>query len=156
MAVSGGVLVLRALGIGDLLTAVPALRGLRRHLPDERLVLAAPGELADLVELIDAVDELLPTPGLGTLSWPGEPPRLAVNLHGRGRRASATCSTSAPSNVPDATTAGRAFPSPDGATATVVPGRARPGTAVAGGQSDAADHARDSLTLPPVCSTEPA
>ncbi|MGY6653859.1 glycosyltransferase family 9 protein [Amycolatopsis sp. TRM77291] len=81
---TGGILVLRALGLGDLLTAIPALRALRRTFDGERLVLAAPEKLRDIVELIDAVDELLPTAGLGELSWPGEPPRLAVNLHGRG------------------------------------------------------------------------
>ncbi|HWD02099.1 MAG TPA: glycosyltransferase family 9 protein [Amycolatopsis sp.] len=84
MAVSAAVLVLRALGIGDLLTAVPALRALHEAHPDERLVLAAPRELKDLAELVDAVDELLPTVGLGELTWPGPPPKLAVNLHGRG------------------------------------------------------------------------
>ncbi|MBE1577922.1 glycosyltransferase family 9 protein [Amycolatopsis roodepoortensis] len=84
MAVTSGILVLRALGLGDLLTAIPALRALRRAFDGERLVLAAPEKLRDIVELIDAVDELLPTAGLGELSWPGEPPRLAVNLHGRG------------------------------------------------------------------------
>lgn len=78
------VLVLRALGLGDLLTAVPALRALRRAHSGARLVLAAPEGLREIVDLVDAVDELLPTPGLGALDWPGPPPDLAVNLHGSG------------------------------------------------------------------------
>ncbi|MBF6327796.1 glycosyltransferase family 9 protein [Nocardia transvalensis] len=77
-------LALRALGLGDFLTAVPALRALRAAHPDHRLVLAAPEWLRPIVELSGAVDDLHPTPGLGALHWDGPPPRLAVNLHGRG------------------------------------------------------------------------
>jgi ADP-heptose:LPS heptosyltransferase len=76
------VLVLRALGIGDLLVAVPALRGLRREFSTRRLILAAPAWLAPLVELTGCVDLLEPTPRLGTLRWPS--PDIAVNLHGAG------------------------------------------------------------------------
>ncbi|MQA86993.1 MAG: glycosyltransferase family 9 protein [Streptosporangiales bacterium] len=75
---------LRALGLGDLLTAVPALRALAGRYPRHRLVLAAPGELRELLPLAAAVDELLPTAGLRPPAWRGPPPSVAVNLHGRG------------------------------------------------------------------------
>ncbi len=86
------VLVLRALGLGDLLTAVPALRGLRSAYPDHQLTLAAPAPLRELAMLTGAVDDLLPTAlhrtptavELGRLSWQEPPPAVAVNLHGRG------------------------------------------------------------------------
>lgn len=78
-------LALRTLKLGDLLVAVPALRALRRAFPDHRIVLAAPGWLSPIVRLIDAVDELLPTPGLDE-PLPLEPGSvdIAVNLHGNG------------------------------------------------------------------------
>jgi ADP-heptose:LPS heptosyltransferase len=78
------VLVLRALGIGDLATAVPALRGIRTAWPGHRLKLAAPAWLAPLVPLIGAVDELAVTSG--SLGHPPlvSLPDVAVNLHGRG------------------------------------------------------------------------
>jgi ADP-heptose:LPS heptosyltransferase len=76
------VLILRALGLGDLLTALPALRALRLHLPSRFFVLAAPAWLAPLAIHSRAVDRVLPTGALQPvgLSRPG----LAVNLHGRG------------------------------------------------------------------------
>lgn len=76
------ILVLRALGLGDLLTAVPALRGLRAAFPRSEITLAAPAWLADAVDRIDAVDRLLPAEPLGHIDF--DQPDLAVNLHGRG------------------------------------------------------------------------
>ncbi|HYE90092.1 MAG TPA: glycosyltransferase family 9 protein [Terriglobales bacterium] len=76
-------LVLRALGLGDLMTAFPALRGLARAFPRHRLVLAAPRALAPLAMLSGAVDEVLDAAPLMPLAW-SAPVDVAVNLHGRG------------------------------------------------------------------------
>lgn len=80
----GRLVVLRALGLGDLLTVVPALRGLRSAYPDRRIVLAAPAKLAALARLTGAIDAVLPTVELAPLRWSGPPPAVAVNLHGAG------------------------------------------------------------------------
>lgn len=78
------ILVLRALGVGDLATAVPALRGLRAAFPDRRLAVAAPPWLEPLVRLVGGVDELIGVDGLGPVEWRCSAPHWAVNLHGRG------------------------------------------------------------------------
>ena len=82
-------LALRALGIGDLATVVPALRALRRAYPEHELVLATPAALTPLVDAIGAVDRVHPTPAyvrspITRLSWSDPAPDLAVNLHGCG------------------------------------------------------------------------
>ena len=76
--------VLRPLGLGDLLTGVPAIRAIRAAVPDHRLVLATTPALEPLAGLIDAVDEVLPARELEPLDWTGPPPELAVDLHGKG------------------------------------------------------------------------
>jgi ADP-heptose:LPS heptosyltransferase len=79
---AGGVtLVLSALGLGDLLTALPALRAVRRAVSGP-LVLATPAPLHALVEQLDEVDAALPARALEPL--PFERPDVAVDLHGSG------------------------------------------------------------------------
>ena len=78
------VLVLRALGLGDTLTGIPALRALRQRWPDHRLVLAAPRHLGTWMQRLAVVDGVLDTYDLTPRTWSGEPPDVAVDLHGRG------------------------------------------------------------------------
>ncbi|MBK0419722.1 glycosyltransferase family 9 protein [Leucobacter sp. CSA1] len=78
-------LALRALKLGDLLVAVPAIRAIRRARPDHRLILAMPEWLRPIIDLIGGVDEHHAAPGLDE-PLPIAPGRIdtAVNLHGNG------------------------------------------------------------------------
>jgi ADP-heptose:LPS heptosyltransferase len=78
------VLLLRALGLGDFLTGVPAYRAVRAAFPGHRVVLASPPAFAELAPLTGAIDEVLPTGELEPVRWPGRPPEVAIDLHGRG------------------------------------------------------------------------
>ena len=74
----------RALGLGDLLTAVPALCALAAAFPEHHRVLAAPGVLAGLARLTGAVDEVVDCAPLAPLPRCLHGADVAVNLHGRG------------------------------------------------------------------------
>lgn len=79
------VLALRALKLGDLLVAVPAIRAIKRAHPDHRMILAVPGWLDPILDLVEGVDALLPAPGLDApLSIPPGRVDTVVNLHGAG------------------------------------------------------------------------
>jgi ADP-heptose:LPS heptosyltransferase len=76
--------MLRALGIGDLLSAVPAMRALARAHPRHRRLLAAPAWLAPLAMRSGAIHAVIDTAALAPLPAAAQNADLAVNLHGRG------------------------------------------------------------------------
>jgi ADP-heptose:LPS heptosyltransferase len=78
------VLLLQALGLGDFLTALPALRALGAALPAHRRLLAMPAALAPLARLADVADELIDARPLAPLPPLAAPPDVAVNFHGSG------------------------------------------------------------------------
>ena len=82
-------LILRALKLGDLVCAIPALRALAHAFPGHERVLAAPAWLEPLVRVIDAgegraIDRLVPAAELEPLPRELHDCALAANLHGRG------------------------------------------------------------------------
>jgi ADP-heptose:LPS heptosyltransferase len=100
------ILVLRALGVGDLAASVPSLRALRSGFPGRGLVLAAPAWLTPLIDLVGGVDRVLPVDGLDGPALRIEPPEVAVNLHGRGPQSHRLLRTADPAKL-------WAFASPD-------------------------------------------
>jgi ADP-heptose:LPS heptosyltransferase len=96
--------VLRALGVGDFLTAVPALRALAAAFPDYRRVLLAPAWLEPLAALLGgAVDEIVDTEGRAavpdTLPAAARGAAVAVNLHGRGPESHAALRATDPARL---------------------------------------------------------
>jgi ADP-heptose:LPS heptosyltransferase len=86
------VVALRALGLGDFLTAVPALRALRDT--GAHVTVAGPAALAPLVCLAGC--ELLDTTPLQPLPAAAHEARLLVNLHGRGPQSHAVALAACP------------------------------------------------------------
>ncbi len=77
-------LALRALGLGDFLTGLPAMSLLKQALPKHSVVLAAPAVFAPLVPYVAAVDHLVPTGELMPLDRGYAGVDVAVDLHGKG------------------------------------------------------------------------
>lgn len=75
---------LRPLGLGDLLTAVPALRALATAFPDHHRVLVTTAGVAPLARHAAVADEVVEATPLAPLPASLHGAEVLVNLHGRG------------------------------------------------------------------------
>lgn len=93
------VLVLRALGLGDFFTGLPALTMLRHAMPDHRIVLAVPEPYRPLALLSGFVDETTCGHELEPLADPPRRPDIAIDLHGNGPRSRRLLAATEPSRL---------------------------------------------------------
>jgi ADP-heptose:LPS heptosyltransferase len=77
-------LILRALGLGDTLTGLPAMRALTDAFPAHHKIIAAPLRFAPLLIREGAADEVVDHHDLARLDPVLNGPDVAVDLHGRG------------------------------------------------------------------------
>jgi ADP-heptose:LPS heptosyltransferase len=77
-------LVLRGLYLGDMITALPALRMVRSALPEHRIVLAAPAGVGALAMMAGSVDGLTAALELAELADAPRGAEVAIDLHGNG------------------------------------------------------------------------
>jgi ADP-heptose:LPS heptosyltransferase len=78
------VVTLRALGLGDILTALPAFRALRAHFAGYRHVVVAPRHFEPLLLGEGVADEVCNSRELEPIDGRLHGPDCAVDLHGRG------------------------------------------------------------------------
>jgi ADP-heptose:LPS heptosyltransferase len=78
------IVILRPLGLGDFLTGIPAYRAIARAFPNHRIILAAPAELAALLDFNCGIHELQATQPLEPLPRVLNDADIAIDLHGRG------------------------------------------------------------------------
>jgi ADP-heptose:LPS heptosyltransferase len=102
--------ILRALKLGDLVIATPALRALTHAFPRHRVVLCTPRVLEPIVSLIGGVGEIVDTEALAPIGHAPTRPEVAVNLHGRGPQSSRILQALQPNRLITFAAAGRDGP----------------------------------------------
>lgn len=85
---SRDVVVLRALGLGDLLTGLPALHAIRRQFSADHVTLCTNSALVLIAELADVANRVVPVAPFELDALPPLRCDVAVNLHGRGPQSS--------------------------------------------------------------------